>query len=311
MKPSHESRVPPSTFVRVAATVVLLAASAAARAQTIDDGLMVPSKALFTGVLYGHDSWSEYWEGDLKRDNQNVGTLSTNAVTWMGNYGLTSRINLIAMLPFVSTHASGGTLHPQSGLQDLTLAAKGQLFRSGGFQGFAVVSYGIPVSDYVADLLPLSIGLHSERFSTRLTTQYRLDSGVFADASGAYSWRGNVTLDRPSYFTNGELFLTDEVEMPDVFDYTVRAGWMNRSWMIPVSFYQQVTRGGGDIRRQDMPFVSNKMNFSKLEAMVMYTLPRPADLAVRASVVQTLTGRNVGDSTAFGVGVLYTLRFSK
>lgn len=311
MESSAEKRPPLSSFVCVAATAVLLAASPPARGQMIDDGLMVPSKALFTGVLYGHDSWSEYWEGTLKRDNQNVGSLSTNAVTWMGNYGLTSRINLIATLPYVSTSASAGVLHGQDGLQDVTLAAKGRLFTSGGLSAFAVASYGFPASDYVADLLPLSIGLQSERLSGRLTTQYRMGAGLFADATAAYTWRGNVTLDRPAYYTNGQLFLTDQVEMPDVFDVTVRAGFMNRSWMIPVSFYQQTTRGGGDIRRQDMPFVSNKMDFSKLEAMVMYTLPRPADLALRASVTRTLTGRNVGDSTAFGAGILYTLRFSR
>jgi hypothetical protein len=305
-----ESRLP---FASLAAAVlfVTLVGPTPARAQMIDDGLMVPSKALFTGVLYGHDNWTEYWEGTLKRENANVGSLRTNSVTWMGNYGLTSRINLIAMLPYVSTRASGGTLQPQSGLQDLTLAAKGRLFTQGGLNAFAVASYGIPVSDYVADLLPLSIGLHSERFSTRLTAQYRLSSGFFADATGAYTWRGNVTLDRPAYFTDGQLFLSDQVEMPGVLDYTVRAGWMNRSWMFPVSYYRHDTRGGGDIRRQDMPFVSNQMDFSRIEAMAMYTLPRPADLAVRASVTKTLTGRNVGDSTAFGAGLLYTLRFSK
>lgn len=312
MEPSAENRPPLSSFVCAAAAfALLLAVPGPARAQTIDDGLMVPGKALFTGVLYGHDSWTEYWEGTLKRENGNVGDVSTDAVVWMANYGLTSRINLIAMLPYLSTSASGGTLHGQSGLQDLTLAAKGRLFTRGGFDSFAVVSYGFPVTDYTPDVLPLSIGLHSERFSTRLTTQYRFGPGLFADATAAYTWRGNVTLDRSAYFTNGELFLTDQVEMPDVFDYTVRAGFMNRSWMVPVSFRQQTTRGGGDIRRQDMPFVSNKMDVSSLEAMVMYTLPKPADLAVRASASKILTGRNVGDSTAFGVGLLYTFRFSK
>jgi hypothetical protein len=229
----------------------------------------------------------------------------------MANYGLPSGINLIAMLPYLSTSASGGTLHGQSGLQDLTLAAKGRLSLSKGLDGFAVVSYGFPVTDYTPDLLPLSIGLHTQRLSTRLTTQYRFGPGLFADATAAYTWRGNVTLDRPAYYTNGELFLTDEVQMPDVFDYTLRAGFMNRSWMIPVSYYRQDTRGGGDIRRQDMPFVSNQMDVSRLEGMVMYTLPRPADLAVRASVTRTLTGRNVGDSTAFGAGLMYTFRFSR
>ncbi|HET9317209.1 MAG TPA: transporter [Vicinamibacteria bacterium] len=312
MEPSAENRPPLSSLVCLAAVVVsLLAAPRLARAQTIDDGLMVPGKALFTGVLYGHDSWTEYWEGTLKRENGNVGDVSTDAVVWMGNYGLTSRINLIAMLPFVSTNASAGTLHGQRGLQDLTLAAKGRLFSRGGLHGFAVVSYGFPLTDYTPDLLPLSIGLHSDRFSTRLTSQYRFGPGLFADATAAYTWRGNVTLDRSAYYTNGALFLTDQVQMPDVFDYTVRAGFMNRSWLVPVSFYQQATRGGADIRRQDMPFVSNNMDISRLEAMVMYTLPRPADLAVRAHVTKTLTGRNVGDSTAFGAGLMYTFRFSR
>jgi hypothetical protein len=311
MDPSAENRALSSLVSLTVLGTLLLATPAPARAQTIDDGLMVPGKALFTGVVYGHDSWSEYWEGTLKRENGNVGDVSTDAVVWMGNYGLTSRINLIAMVPFVSTEASAGTLHGQSGLQDLTLAAKGRLFTKGGLDGFAVVSYGFPLTDYTPDLLPLSIGLHSERFSTRLTTQYRFGPGLFADATAAYTWRGNVTLDRDAYYTNGELFLTNEVQMPDVFDYTVRAGFMNRSWMVPVSFRQQTTRGGADIRRQDMPFVSNKMDVSQIEAMVMYTLPRPADLAVRAHVTRTLTGRNVGDSTAFGAGLLYTFRFSR
>ena len=43
------------------------------------------------------------------------------------------------------------------------------------------------------------------RFTTRITC------GLFADATGAYSWRSNVTLDRPAYFTDGQLFLTDQV----------------------------------------------------------------------------------------------------
>jgi hypothetical protein len=315
MESSLENRRGGPLVRAVLLSLLVAGAAAPARAQMIDDGIMVPPKAMFTGVLYGHDRWSEYWEGTLKRENENVGTLRTSSVTWMANYGLNSHVNLIAMLPYVSTEASGGTLHPQSGLQDLTLAAKGRLFTAGSgkayWHGFAVASYGTPASDYVADLLPLSIGLHSRRFTGRLTMQYRRESGWFADATAAYTWRGNVTLDRPSYFTDGQLFLTDQVEMPDVFDSTVRAGYMNRSWMFPVSYSRQVTRGGGDIRRQDMPFVSNRMNFSKVEAMARYTLPRPAFLGLQVHVTKTLEGRNVGDSTTLGAGLVYTLHFSK
>jgi hypothetical protein len=301
------------TLARVA---VLLLSSGALHAQTIDDGLMTPKKSLFTGFVYGHDSWTDYWEGSLKRENGNVGTLTTESLTWMGTYGLTSRLNLIAMLPHVSTEASGGTLHGQKGLQDLTLAAKYRLLEThfaksdSSLQAFAVAAYGTPVSDYVADLLPLSIGLHSQRFALRGTLNFMTKRGVFADATAAHTWRDKVTLDRPAYYTDGQLFLSDEVGMPNVFDYTVRLGYMGHGLMVPVSFWQQYTLGGGDIRRQDMPFVSNKMNFSKLDGMVMYTLPKPADLAVKLEVTRTLAGRNVGQSTTFSGGLLYTIHFS-
>jgi hypothetical protein len=296
--------------------LALLASAATLPAQAIDDGLMMPKKALFTGVLYGHDEWSQYWEGTLKRENGNVGNLTTQSVAWMGTYGLVDRVNLIVQVPYITTRASGGTLHSQNGLQDLTVALKGRLFQAGPDDGnflraFAVASYGRPLSDYVADLFPLSIGMQSQRLAGRLTTHFRTPAGFFADATGAYTFRGNVTLDRPSYFTDGQLFLTDQVDMPNVIDYTVRAGFMRRGFMFPVSYTQQNTLGGGDIRRQDAPFVSNKMNFSKLDAMAMYTMKKPWGLAFRVNATRTLTGRNVGESTAVGAGILYTIRFTK
>ena len=300
-----------ASVLRVAA---ILLCAASLQAQTVDDSIMMSRKSLITGVVYGHDRWTDYWEGTLKRENGNVGTLTTQTVTWMATYGLFDRLNLIAAVPYVSTKASGGTLQPQEGIQDLTLAAKYRLFDAGGSHGLlrtiVVASYGTPVSDYVADLFPLSIGTQSNRASARLTLSYIRGGGLFADATGAYSWRGHVTLDRPAYFTDGQLFLTDEVAMPDVLDYTFRAGYMKGRLMIPLSYSRQDTRGGGDIRRQDMPFVSNNMDYSRLQLMAMYTLPHPANLAVRASVDRVLTGRNVGESTAFSAGLLYTIHFS-
>jgi hypothetical protein len=118
-----------------------------------------------------------------------------------------------------------------------------------------------------------------------------------------------VGLDRPAYYTDGQLFLSDQVAMPDVFDYTVSAGYTNRKLHVPVSFSQQYTRGGGDIRRQDMPFVSNRMNFSKVDAAAMYWLSRPRNLGLRAAATYTVRGRNVGQATTLTAGLLYTVHF--
>jgi len=284
-------------------------------AQTIQDGLMMPKGDLCTGFLFTHDRWTNYWEGTLKRENGNIGTITTNSLTWLGNYGITDKINFIAMLPYVSTRASQGVLSGMQGLQDLTLAVKYNALEKslgrGTFRGFVVGSYATPVSDYSFDFLPLSIGLGTQRVSGRVTLNYSWPNGWYVNGTTAYTWRSNVTLDRPSYYSDGQNFLTNEVWMPNVMDLSFMAGRIKNGLELILAYHQQNTLGGGDIRRQDMPFVSNRMNFSRVEATGMYYLPMIKNLAVRAQTGYTLAGRNVGQSFYVTAGVLYTFHFSK
>lgn len=285
-----------------------------AKAQTATDGLMMPGKNYCTGFIFSEDKWTEYWEGGLRRSNGNIGSLTTRSVTYMGNYGINSRTNAIVMLPFVSARTSAGTLQPMSGLQDLTLILKRQVLETGNdstdhFRVFAVLTGSVPVSDYTPDYLPLSIGLQSRTIGGRLTFNYTHRSGLYANVSGGYVIRGNVTLDRPSYYTDGQLFLTNEVSMPAVTDLYAGVGYIRNGLETKVSWVQQATLGGGDIRRQDMPFCSNRMDFTRVEALVMYYLPKARRLALRAAVTQTVAGRNVGASTTVMGGMLYTFRF--
>jgi hypothetical protein len=142
-----------------------------------------------------------------------------------------------------------------------------------------------------------------------MTLSFNAKKGWFLSGSAAYTWRDTVTLDRPAYFTDGHLYMSDQVAMPDVFDYSVTAGYRKHGLYVPVSFLQRNTLGGGDIRRQDMPFVSNRMNASRLDAVVMYYLPVPNDLAVRLTAARTVSGRNVGQATTVTAGLLYTFKF--
>src|SRR4030095_5252948 len=56
----------------LAPACVFLSLAVSARAQTIDDGIMVTKRSLFTGDIYGYESWDHYWEGALKRENGNA-----------------------------------------------------------------------------------------------------------------------------------------------------------------------------------------------------------------------------------------------
>lgn len=282
-------------------------------AQTVDDGIMLEKHALTTGDFYSQDSWDEYWEGSLKRNNGNIGTLTTRTNAWFANYGLTKRLNVMAMVPHVRTRASKGVLHSMSGFQDLTVAGKYSVLEKpatpvGSLRALAVVSALLPLTDYTPDFYPMSIGSASRRLAVRGIVHVQTTPGWFVSGSASYAWRSRVTLDRPYYFTDGQLFLTDEVNMPNVSDYVASGGYMKRRLMAALSFSQQRTLGGGDIRRQDMPFVSNRMNFSKVGAMVMTPLPKLGNLAVQLGYAYTLDGRNVGQSTAFTAGLLYQFR---
>lgn len=311
----HDASILTLYFMKRFLPFILALLPLTAFSQTMTDGLMMPKNYFCTGFMYTNDKWTNYWEGELKRDNENIGSVTTQALMYVGNYGITDKLNVIAMLPYVKTEASGGTLTGMEGIQDLSLGVKYNFFRKdfekSSFRTFGVLGFSTPLSDYTVDFLPLSIGMGSTTLSYRLTAYYKFANMFYVNGSGAYTWRSNVTLDRPAYFTNGQQYNTDEVEMPNVFDYVFNIGVLKNGLQAEITYMQQVTLGGSDIRRQDMPFVSNRMNYAKAGALLMYYLPKPKGLAVRGSYMTTVTGRNVGQSNTFLAGLLYTIQFSK
>ena len=283
-------------------------------AQTIDDGIMVGRREFLTGNVYSHDSWDQYWEGALKRRNDNVGTITTKTNVWYANYGVSRRLNVIGAVPYVWTNASQGVLHGIQGFQDVTVAAKYAVLEGGSgaagrLRAFAVAVAGVPMTDYNPELPPLSIGSGSRRLSGRGTVNYETGPGWFVNGSAAYTWRSHVRLDRPYFYTNDEFVLSDEVDMPNVFDYIASAGLMRPRLQVSGFFAQQRTLGGGDIRRQDMPFVSNRMNVSRAGGRAMVPVPGLAGLEVDLSVAYAFRGRNVGQATTITTGLFY--RFNR
>ena len=274
---------------------------------------MMPKKDLCTGIMFSQDKWTNYWEGELKRENESIGTFTSQSIMWVGTYGITDKLNVIGMLPYMKNSFDYGPLREMKGTQDLTLAVKYNLLTvesaMGRFKTFAGLAFSTPLSNYTPDFYPLSLGAHTTNLSWRLTGNYKLEKGFYINSSGAYTWRSNTRLDRDAYYTNNQLYMTNEVKVPNVFDYTVSLGYVKNSIQAELYYLQQNTLGGNDIRRQDMPFVSNRMNFSKAGALIMYYVPKPKGLAIRGSITTTLAGRNVGESTTLTGGLMYTIHF--
>ncbi|HRI21703.1 MAG TPA: hypothetical protein PLA68_12155, partial [Panacibacter sp.] len=281
--------------------------SQASLAQTDQDAIMMSKNYFCGGAMYGYSSWKNYWEGTFKRDNQNLGNVSTQMAGVMGIYGIKNNFNVLFNLPYIQTKASEGTLHGMKGIQDLSLWLKwmpiSKSVGKGTLSVFGLGGIALPVSDYTPDFLPMSIGLHSTNVSARVTLDYELGK-FFITGSGTYTYRNNVKLDRNSYYTT-ELHLTNEVEMPDVASYNFRAGYRS-GHLIAESFLSGMnTLGGFDIRKNDMPFASNKMNTTIAGIGFKNTLKSLHQLTFVDDAAYTLADRNVSQATSISGGVLY------
>lgn len=283
------------------------------QAQTDEDAIMMPKNNLCIGGIYSHSSWKNYWEGTFKRNNDNIGTVSTQMFGLMGVYGISSKLNVVVGAPYVVTHATLGTLHGLHGVQDLSVWVKWLALEKNLGKGvislYAVGGGSLPLTNYIADFLPLSIGLHSKTLSGRIIADYQVGN-FFVTGSGTYTLRDNITIDRNSYYTTEE-HLTNEVEMPNMASFNFRIGYRSERWILEAVGSNRTTIGGFDIRKNDMPFPSNKMNATMAGGHFKYNFKAVDGLSLTGGGNYTLTGRNVGQSTSYDVGVFYILDFSK
>lgn len=292
---------------------ILLLSSFAAASQTEVDAIMMNRNQFCNGLLYNYSSWDKYWEGTLKRSNENLGTVSTQSVMYMAAYGVTDKFNLMIGLPYVWTKASAGTLTGLKGVQDLSFFVKWKpistSFGKNKISLFALGGISTPVSDYVADFLPLSIGLGSTNLIARAMLDYQ--RGKFTiTGSAAYVRRSNITIDRNSYYDT-ELHLTNEVKMPDAAQYQLRSGYRGKYLLAEAVLNNWTTKGGFDITRNNMPFPSNRMNATMLGVALKYTLPSHVNLSFLAGANYTLAGRNMGQASSYNVGAFYAFYFKK
>jgi hypothetical protein len=287
--------------------------SAAAIAQTDMDAIMMNKTQFCNGLIYDHSSWDHYWEGTSRRKNENLGTVTTQALMLMSNYGITDKLNIMAAAPYIWTKASAGTLSGMKGAQDLSIFLKwrpvNHSFGKNKISLFAIAGLSTPLSHYVIDFLPMSIGLGSTNLIARAMVDYK--RGRFTvTGSAAYFWRSNVKLDRDSYYDT-EMHLTNEVRMPNAAYYQLRTGYRGRYLIAEALLTQWTTLGGFDITRNNMPFPSNRMNATMIGVNIKYTLKKFTDLSLIAGGNYTVAGRNMGQSRSVNAGAFYAFYFGK
>lgn len=289
--------------------VCLLWVAYSSYSQTEIDGLMMEKNNFCTGITYEYNSWTKYWEGLHKRDNLNFGTISSQKTALNGNYGITDRWNFIFSIPYIKTNASAGTMMGQKGFQDLSLTLKYMFYEQHNLSFYCIGGFSFPTSNYVADYLPLSIGLRSRTGTLRLMTDYQYND-LFVTFSSAYMKRDNIIIDRNTYYTT-RMHYTDEVNMPDVISTNARMGYRTGRLIAEAVFDTWITQKGGfDITTNNMPFPSNTMNMTRIGFNGKYNFKKIAGLSLIGGLNHVISGRNIGQSDTVYGGLFYIIDFT-
>jgi len=108
------------------------------------------------------------------------------------------------------------------------------------------------------------------------------------------------------------MIYSNRVVMPDVFSYNIRLGWRDGAdKYFELLADRMNTLGGFDMRKNDMPFLSNNMEAFRVGLNVKYPVPVLKGLSLMATGMQTLSGRNMGKATTLMAGVVYQSGFTK
>jgi hypothetical protein len=175
--------------------------------QSPTDALMMKKNQLCIASVGSLSKWSQYWEGDYLRKNGNVGTLTSRQLMIMGGYGLTSKLNLLASLPYQSNEASGGQLAGAKGFQDLSIHLKYQFIDRNKeltrLHAFATASFGTPSTSYNNDYLPLGIGIGANEYGIRAIGYIEYKNTVYGRMMMGYVHRTTTNIEREYHYNNG------------------------------------------------------------------------------------------------------------
>ncbi len=279
-----------------------------AMAQMPHDAIYMSKKTICSALLYGNSSFSNYWEGSLLRDNPNMGTNTMQSFSIMSAYGITDKLNVIAMIPYVTTQNSAGNLLGQKGIQDFSIWLKYRVLEKNGFSLHGVLGASTPMSNYIPDFLPMSIGLKAKTASGKIIVDYTHSSGLYLTAHGTYTLRSNIKIDRDGYQAYEKVINSNQVAVPNAVDAAVRVGVLKEKFQAEVFVNRFNCVNGDNIRRNDMPFPTNNM---RATAVGFYGKFQYRNTGLIGQVSQVLNGLNVGKSLNYSVGLLWQINFNK
>ncbi len=303
-------------FTKSIIAVAFLCMAGVAYSQTPVDGMMMKQRESCLALTYEYGSFDQYWEGETLRKNATIEDISRRAVMPMIAIGLHDRVNFYIAVPYIKTESSepnGGYLMGAKGFQDLSLALKVKFLDmelgTGKLAAFASGGYATPITNYLSDYRPYSIGNGTNEWSARGIVQYKFDMGLYIRATGGHLFRGDTKVERDYYYANGSYY-TPWMDVPSAWEYTGAIGWwlLDSSLKLEANYYSLQSTSGDDIRKYNAAQPTNKVNFDQVGFSAQYFIKPVKGLGVLGYYSQMLNGRNMGKFTTFGAGLTYQFK---
>jgi hypothetical protein len=285
-------------------------------AQTPMDATMMNQRESCLAIVYEHAAFDEYWEGETLRKNETISTVTRMSINSMIAIGILDNLNFYIGVPYVKTESSdpnGGKLEGQHGFQDLSLALKYRILNkemgTGKLALFASAGYSTPITNYLSDYRPYSIGNGTNEISLRGIAQYRMDMGFYVRATGGFLFRGETKAERDYYYNNGSYY-TPWMDVPNAWELNAVVGvWLlDNSLKVEANYYGLKSTSGDDIRKYNAAQPTNKVEFDQVGALVQYYIKPIKGLGVLAYYSSMFDGRNMGKFSTIGGGLTYQFK---
>lgn len=230
--------------------------------------------------------------------------------------GIHDKLNFYIAVPYVkteSTEPNGGKFRGAKGFQDLSLALKYEILNKelgkGKLAVLASGGYSTPITNYLSDYRPYSIGNGTNEWSLRGIVQYKLDAGFYARAAGGHLFRGQTKAERDYYYNNGSYY-TPWMDVPSAWEYNAVVGmWLlDSSLKLEANYYALKSTKGDDVRSYNAAQPTNKVQFDQVGLSAQYFIKPVKGLGVLAYYSQMINGRNMGKFTTFGFGATYQFK---
>lgn len=279
-------------------------------AQGFIDGFMRGQRKASLTLIGSQETYDTYYINTTETRNPNLGTVTTQALTLKGTYGLGYDLDLIVAVPYIRTQASAGYTPRQEGLQDLSAALRWEAFDyklgTARLSWLFAVGYSMPLQNYVNDAL-VAIGRGSKNLDGR--TMLHLKAGSFF-LTGQYGYirRGQVTLDHVVNTYDPDQLNPNsgmKVNVPDVTELIIRTGIKTKPFYLDGWFQQQTPHSEGTNIGPGIPFPTNAVGFTRVGATAWVRLV--GKLGLTAGYSTTLSGRNTGKFTRIDGGLVIGL----